>query len=73
MVPFPLQGNCDEDMPTLAEVSLSTSGPELWPQKPGQCLLSGFEGAGIFVTGEEEGYQIWIDNLYLREGPLFGV
>lgn len=53
-------------MPSLQELGEAT-GPELWPQKPGQCLLSGISCAGLSIAARE-GFQIWIANLYLREG-----
>ena len=67
---FSVQGNCQAPMPTLEELGEAT-GPELWPQKPGQCLLSGLACGGLFVTDLGPGAgPIWIDNLYLREGVL---
>jgi hypothetical protein len=57
-------------MPNLEALPTSSSEPELLPQKPGQCLLSGFPGDGIFVSAPE-GFPIWIDNLYIREGVLY--
>ena len=62
-----VQGNCVDDMPSPAELSLDTAGPDLWPQKPGQCLLSGFNGQAMYV-GAPEGFPIWLDNIYLRQG-----
>ena len=61
-----LQGNCTANMPSLAALSLSTAGPDLLPQKPGQCLLSGFSSSAVYV-GAKTPFSIWIDNLYVRE------
>lgn len=58
-------------MPTLEDLSLNTTGPALWPANPGQCLLSGFSGAAMHVGGME-GFPIWLDNLYIREGDPDG-
>ena len=62
-----LQGNCTASMPSLAALSLSTAGPGLLPQKPSQCLLSGFSANAMYVGGIQ-GFSIWVDNLYVREG-----
>lgn len=51
----------------LAALSLNTTGPPLLPQKPGQCLLSGFSGESLHVGGIQ-GFKVWVDNLYIREG-----
>lgn len=66
-----VQGNCEASLPTLEELGEAT-GPQLSPQKPGQCLLSGFGCEGLLVIAPEE-LPIWIDNLYLRQGARLGI
>ena len=62
-----MQGNCQESFPNLSDVPSTALGPALRPQKPGQCLLSGFRGRGIMLSSPQ-GFPIWLDNLYLRVG-----
>lgn len=66
-----VQGNSHEPMPTLEQLG-EGSGPEVWPQKPGQCLLSGVACDGLYFLAREES-SIWIDNLYVREGAHLSI
>jgi hypothetical protein len=62
-----MQGNCSAPMPDLS--SFDSGGPAMLPQNPGQCLIVLTAERGISIPSiSPDGRDLWMDNLYIREG-----